>query len=85
MRSGSWRDGSRNGLTEALRMDGDGVMLLQDGYFWFFSRVDDLIISSGYRIGGTVNSVYLKYPIWETLNISTCAIKTLVLLKVSTN
>ena len=22
-----------------------------DGYFWFFSRQDDLIISSGYRIG----------------------------------
>ena len=23
----------------------------EDGYFWFFSRQDDLIISSGYRIG----------------------------------
>ena len=25
--------------------------IFQDGYFWFFSRFDDLIISSGYRIG----------------------------------
>ena len=23
----------------------------EDGYFWFFARQDDLIISSGYRIG----------------------------------
>lgn len=23
----------------------------EDGYFWFFARHDDLIISSGYRIG----------------------------------
>ena len=23
----------------------------EDGYFWFFSRQDELIISSGYRIG----------------------------------
>ena len=61
-------------------MEGDGVKLLQDGYFWFFSRVDDLIISSGYRIGGTVNTekCICKSCIWEKLNIPTCAGKTLV-------
>eukprot|EP00092_Neocalanus_flemingeri_P075264 GFUD01093221.1.p1 GENE.GFUD01093221.1~~GFUD01093221.1.p1 ORF type:complete len:605 (-),score=142.61 GFUD01093221.1:28-1842(-) len=32
-------------------LTGDRGVQDEDGYFWFFSRVDDLIISSGYRIG----------------------------------
>lgn len=32
-------------------LTGDRGSQDEDGYFWFFSRVDDLIISSGYRIG----------------------------------
>merc|ERR1712242_381582 len=32
-------------------LTGDRGMQDEDGYFWFFSRQDDLIISSGYRIG----------------------------------
>ncbi|HBY98819.1 MAG TPA: AMP-dependent synthetase [Chloroflexi bacterium] len=34
-----------------------------DGYFWFVGRKDDLIISSGYRIGPTeVEDTILKHP-----------------------
>jgi len=32
-------------------LTGDRGVQDEDGYFWFFSRFDDLIISSGYRIG----------------------------------
>ena len=32
-------------------LTGDRGVQDDDGYFWFFSRQDDLIISSGYRIG----------------------------------
>merc|ERR1711884_244443 len=32
-------------------LTGDRGMQDEDGYFWFFARQDDLIISSGYRIG----------------------------------
>jgi len=32
-------------------LTGDRGVQDEDGYFWFFSRTDDLIISSGYRIG----------------------------------
>ena len=34
----------------------------KDGYFWFFSRTDDLIISSGYRIGG-LSPLVLQTPL----------------------
>ncbi len=32
-------------------LTGDRATQDEDGYFWFKSRNDDLIISSGYRIG----------------------------------
>merc|ERR1712168_573113 len=32
-------------------LTGDRAVQDEEGYFWFFSRFDDLIISSGYRIG----------------------------------
>merc|ERR1712012_1093709 len=32
-------------------LTGDRGMQDEDGYFWFFARQDDFIISSGYRIG----------------------------------
>ena len=38
---------TRNGLYHT----GDKAWLDEDGYFWFMGRVDDLIKSSGYRIG----------------------------------
>ncbi len=32
-------------------MTGDVYRVDEDGYFWFVSRADDMIISSGYNIG----------------------------------
>ena len=35
----------------------------EDGYFWFHGRADDVITSSGYRIGpGEIEDALLKHP-----------------------
>ena len=35
----------------------------EDGYFWFHARADDIISSSGYRIGpGEIEDVLIKHP-----------------------
>ncbi len=52
--SGYYRD--RGELTEAAWHDGlyhtgDMAWRDEDGYFWYVGRTDDLIKSSGYRIG----------------------------------
>jgi acetyl-CoA synthetase len=36
-----------------LYFTGDGARKDEDGYFWFLGRVDDVIHSSGYRLGTT--------------------------------
>ena len=42
---------------------GDKAWVDEDGYFWFLGRVDDLIKSSGYRIGPfEVESVLITHP-----------------------
>lgn len=42
---------------------GDKAWMDQDGYFWFLGRVDDLIKSSGYRIGPfEVESALVSHP-----------------------
>ncbi len=42
---------------------GDKAWMDEDGYFWFLGRVDDLIKSSGYRIGPfEVESVLITHP-----------------------
>ena len=38
-------------LSPGLYRTGDKAWMDEDGYFWFLGRVDDLIKSSGYRIG----------------------------------
>lgn len=47
--------GDEEGTTASFRGDwyltGDRGMKDEDGYFWFISRSDDVILSSGYRIG----------------------------------
>jgi len=44
-------------------LTGDRARQDDDGYFWFESRTDDLIISSGYRIGPfEVESALLEHP-----------------------
>ncbi|RMF83452.1 MAG: AMP-dependent synthetase [Nitrospinota bacterium] len=42
---------------------GDLARMDEEGYFWFMGRKDDLIISSGYRIGpAEVEDTILKHP-----------------------
>lgn len=42
---------------------GDKAWMDEDGYYWFLGRVDDLIKSSGYRIGPfEVESVLITHP-----------------------
>jgi acetyl-CoA synthetase/medium-chain acyl-CoA synthetase len=42
---------------------GDRAKVDEDGYFWFVSRADDVILSSGYRIGPfEVESALLEHP-----------------------
>ena len=44
-------------------MTGDRATRDQDGYFWFVGRSDDVILSSGYRIGPfEVESVLFEHP-----------------------
>ena len=44
-------------------MTGDVYRLDHDGYFWFVSRADDMIVSSGYNIGAPeVENALLKHP-----------------------
>jgi 2-aminobenzoate-CoA ligase len=68
-----WRPLEENGrLMESQRhaVVGDGWNVVgdylhadEDGYFWFVSREDDLIKSSGYRIGPEeIEMVILKHP-----------------------
>ncbi|KFO18804.1 Acyl-coenzyme A synthetase ACSM4, mitochondrial, partial [Fukomys damarensis] len=42
---------------------GDRALMDRDGYFWFVGRADDVIISSGYRIGPfEVESALIEHP-----------------------
>lgn len=60
-----WRDPD---ATEAAHigdwyLTGDRARVDEDGYFWFVSRADDVIISAGYRIGPfEVESVIIEHP-----------------------
>ena len=51
----AWHDG--------LYHTGDTAWRDEDGYFWYVSRVDDVIKSSGYRIGPfEIESVIMELP-----------------------
>ena len=42
---------------------GDMAYKDEDGYFWFIGRVDDIILSSGYRIGPfEIESILIEHP-----------------------
>jgi acyl-coenzyme A synthetase/AMP-(fatty) acid ligase len=44
-------------------LTGDKAIKDEDGYFWFMSRSDDVILSSGYRIGPfEVESALIEHP-----------------------
>jgi acyl-coenzyme A synthetase/AMP-(fatty) acid ligase len=44
-------EATSHAFCEDFYLTGDRAIQDEDGYFWFQSRTDDLIISSGYRIG----------------------------------
>jgi 2-aminobenzoate-CoA ligase len=51
-------------------LTGDAFSMDEDGYFWFQSRTDDMIISSGYNISGfEVEAALLEHP-----KVAECAV-----------
>jgi acyl-coenzyme A synthetase/AMP-(fatty) acid ligase len=45
---------------------GDSATMDEDGYFWYVSRIDDVIISAGYTIGPIeVEGAVMKHPAVE--------------------
>ena len=60
-----WRDeaANDNAFQGDWYLTGDRAYVDEDGYFWFVSRDDDLIISAGYRIGPfEVESAVIEHP-----------------------
>jgi acetyl-CoA synthetase len=65
MFDGYYRDPALTGRVwhDGLYYTGDMAWRDEDGYFWFVGRADDLIKSSGYRIGPfEVESALLEHP-----------------------
>jgi acetyl-CoA synthetase len=55
---------------EGWYLTGDLAERDEDGYLWFVSRKDDLIITSGYRVGpGEVEEVVLEHPAVEQVGV----------------
>jgi acyl-coenzyme A synthetase/AMP-(fatty) acid ligase len=60
-----WRDAEATAASHVgdYYLTGDRAHVDEDGYFWFVSRADDVIISAGYRIGPfEVESVIMEHP-----------------------
>ena len=60
-----WRDPEATAAAHVgdYYLTGDRAYVDDDGYFWFSSRADDVIISAGYRIGPfEVESVIMQHP-----------------------
>jgi acetyl-CoA synthetase len=56
-------DKTANVMEGGVYHTGDKAWVDEDGYFWFLGRVDDLIKSSGYRIGPfEVESALVSHP-----------------------
>jgi len=54
---------TRNVWHDGVYHTGDTAWRDEDGFFWYFGRVDDLIKSSGYRIGPfEIESVIMELP-----------------------
>ncbi|MBN1654792.1 MAG: AMP-binding protein [Deltaproteobacteria bacterium] len=60
---GYWKDESNVAFTGDYYLTGDRAYRDEDGYYWFVGRADDLIKSSGYRIGPfEVESALQEHP-----------------------
>ena len=56
-------DNQRKYVQDGWNLTGDAYRVDEDGYFWYQSRTDDMIISSGYNISGAeVENVLLLDP-----------------------
>jgi 2-aminobenzoate-CoA ligase len=56
-------DRQRAYVQDGWNFPGDAYRMDEDGYFWYQARSDDMIISSGYNIGGPeVENVLLDHP-----------------------
>ncbi len=56
-------DATREKFIDDWLITGDTGSMDEDGYFWFHGRADDVITSSGYRIGpGEIEDALLKHP-----------------------
>lgn len=65
MMLGYWNrpDATRDKFIGDWLITGDLASMDEDGYFWFQGRQDDIITSSGYRIGpGEVEDALLQHP-----------------------
>ncbi len=50
-------------VQQGWNLTGDAYLMDEDGYFWYQSRTDDMIISAGYNIAGPeVEDVLLTHP-----------------------
>jgi 2-aminobenzoate-CoA ligase len=50
-------------VQQGWNLTGDAYLMDSDGYFWYQSRTDDMIISAGYNIAGPeVEDVLLTHP-----------------------
>jgi acetyl-CoA synthetase len=55
-------EATRNAFAGYWYLTGDMAQKDEDGYFWFVGREDDLITSSGYRIGpGEIEDCLIKH------------------------
>jgi 2-aminobenzoate-CoA ligase len=57
-------------VVDGWNLTGDAFHADQDGFFWYHSRTDDMIVSSGYNISGAeIEEVLLEHP-----RIKECAV-----------
>jgi len=60
-----WKEPERTAATyrDGWYLTGDRAFVDEDGYFWFVGRADDVILTSGYRIGPfEVESALIEHP-----------------------
>ena len=63
-------ENQRRYVQHGWNVTGDAYAMDEDGYFWYQSRTDDMIVSSGYNISGAeVENVLLTHP-----SVAECAV-----------
>ena len=57
-------------VCDGWNLTGDSYKMDKDGYFWFQTRIDDMIISGGYNIAGPeVEASLMAHP-----SVAECAV-----------